>query len=215
MYLPQAFKIDDAIRLHQVIRNFPLGTLITRSGDMVVADHIPFLINSEVENTSLGVLQAHVARANPLWHTHPAGVDVLVIFKGPDHYISPTWYPTKHETGKAVPTWNYVAVHAYGTLQVKDDPTWIRRQIEMLTTTHESGREPAWAVGDAPQNFIAAQMQAIVGIEITITRLEGKQKTSQNRLVIDRQGVVSGLAASSSDQARAMAALVTETIQTH
>jgi transcriptional regulator len=212
MYLPPAFKVDDLARLHEVMRRYPLATLVTQSGDGVVADHVPFLIDSA--SGGQGVLRAHVARANPLWHTHPAGGQALAIFTGPNHYITPSWYATKQETGKVVPTWNYVAVHAYGPLRVIDDPAWLRRQIDALTALHEAGRTPPWAVSDAPPDFIAAQMRAIVGIEMTITRLEGKQKTSQNRTLADHQGVVAGLSASDGDHARAVAGLMTQAGQT-
>jgi transcriptional regulator len=185
--------------------------LVTRSGDGIVADHIPFLIDPA--SGDKGVLRAHVARANPVWRVHPAGVEALVIFTGPDHYISPSWYPSKRETGKVVPTWNYVAVHAYGPLRVIDDPVWLRRLLDELTARHEAGRTPPWAVADAPEDFIATLMRSIVGIEVTIARIEGKHKISQNRSRSDRAGVVAGLTASDGDQARAMAKLVEQALQ--
>ena len=208
MYLPPAFKIDDLASLHAVMRSCPLATLVTKSGEQIVADPIPFLLDTACGDQ--GVLRGHVARANPLWQTHPASAEVLVIFSGTNHYISPAWYPSKRETGKVVPTWNYAAVHAYGVLRVHDDPAWLRQQIDELTACHEAGRARPWAVSDAPEEFIAAQIKAIVGIEITITRLEGKLKASQNRAQSDREGVVAGLAASGSDQARAMRDLVAQ-----
>jgi transcriptional regulator len=211
MYLPPAFQRDDLSSLHAMMRGCPLATLVTQSGGQIVADPIPFLLDAASGNQ--GALRAHVARANPLWQAHPAGAEALVIFTGPDHYITPSWYATKRETGKAVPTWNYVAVHAHGRLRVHDDPVWLRRQLEELTAQHEAGRAPPWAVADAPADYVAAQMQAIVGIEIVITRLEGKFKVSQNRNLADRQGVVAGLAASAGDRAHAMSRLVAQALQ--
>ena len=208
MYLPPAFKLDDLASLHAMMCRCPLATLVTRSGEQMVADSIPFLLDAAPG--SQGVLRGHVARANPLWQAHPASAEVLVIFSGPNHYISPAWYPSKRETGKVVPTWNYAAVHAHGLLRVHDDPVWVRQQIDELTRCHEAGRTPPWTVSDAPEDFIAAQMKAIVGIEIAITRIEGKLKASQNRTPPDREGVVAGLAASGGDQARAMRELVAQ-----
>jgi len=213
MYLPPAFKTDDLACLHEVIRRYPLATLVTKSGNRIAADHIPFLLDTTGGNQ--GVLRAHVARANPLWQVHPADAEALVIFTGPDHYITPSWYVTKHETGKAVPTWNYVTVHAYGLLRVFDDAVWLRQQIEALTARHEAGHTPPWSVTDAPDDFIAAQMKAIVGIEIAITHLEGKLKISQNRPQADQAGVIAGLTASSGpNPAHALAQLMTQTVRT-
>ncbi|MDR2992092.1 MAG: FMN-binding negative transcriptional regulator [Burkholderiaceae bacterium] len=211
MYLPPAFQLDDLDSLHAVMRGCPLATLVTRSGDKIVADHIPFLLDAA--SGDKGVLRGHVARANPLWQAHPGGMEALVIFTGPDHYVTPSWYATKRETGKVVPTWNYVAIHAYGPLRVCDDPAWLRRQLDELTALHEAGRASPWAVSDAPADFIAQQMQAIVGIEIAITRLEGKRKISQNRSRADREGVVAGLAAGHGDKAQAMSRLVAQAMQ--
>jgi transcriptional regulator len=211
MYLPSAFKVDDLASLHEIMRRYPFAALVTQAGDGVAADHIPFLIDAA--SGDYGVLRAHVARANPLWRTHPAVAEALAIFTGPDHYISPAWYATKRETGRVVPTWNYVAVHAYGRLRAIDDPAWVRRQIDELTALHEANRPAPWAVADAPEDFIATQMQAIVGIEMVITRIEGKRKISQNRPHADRLGVVAGLAASGTEQARDMARLVAQALE--
>ena len=211
MYLPPAFKLEPLASLHEVMRGCPLATLVTRSGDRIVADPIPFLLDAE--RGEHGVLRAHVARANPLWREHPPGAEALLIFNGPNHYISPSWYATKRETGKVVPTWNYVAVHAHGPLRVIDDPAWVLQQITDLTALHEADRAPPWAVAEAPAEFIAAQLQAIVGIEIAIARIEGKQKISQNRSRADREGVIEGLTASPGEQARAMAARVAQALQ--
>jgi transcriptional regulator len=208
MYQPPAFRLDDLGSQHEVMRRHPFATLVTRSGDGVVADHIPFLIDPA--RGDKGVLKAHVARANPLWRTHPADMEALVIFQGVDHYITPSWYATKAETGKVVPTWNYVVVHAYGPLQVFDDPVWLREQIGALTRSHEASRADPWAVSDAPADFLAAQIKGIVGIEIAISRVEGKRKASQNRPEADRAGVIKGLGEMGGEASAAMAALVAE-----
>jgi transcriptional regulator len=211
MYLPPAFRLDRLADQHEVMRRHSFATLITRSGEGVVADHIPFMI--EPSRGEKGVLRAHVARANPLWRTHPRETEALVIFAGIDHYITPSWYATKGETGKVVPTWNYVAVHAFGPLQVFEDAQWLREQVGALTALHEAdsltaGSAAPWAVTDAPETFIAAQLKGIVGIEVPITRIEGKVKASQNRPESDREGVVEGLDAQGTERAHRMAALV-------
>ncbi len=211
MYRPPAFCLDRIADQHEVMRRHPLATLITRSGEGIVADHIPFMIDAT--RGEKGVLRAHVARANPLWRTHPRETEALVIFAGIDHYVTPSWYATKRENGKVVPTWNYVAVHAFGPIQVFDDAEWLREQVGALTALHEAGSiEPsaagAWAVTDAPEAFIAAQLKGIVGLEVPITRIEGKVKASQNRSDADREGVLLGLEAQGTERARRMAALV-------
>ncbi len=206
MYVPPAFRIDDLASQHEAMRRHPLATLVTRSGDGIVADHIPFMIDAK--RGDKGVLRAHVARANPLWRTHPRDGEALVIFSGPDRYITPSWYATKRETGKVVPTWNYVAVHAFGPLQVFDDPQWVRQQIGELTARQEAQRKPPWAVSDAPEDFLASQVRLIVGIEVPIARIEAKWKVSQNRPQADRAGVIEGLEAAGDEESRAMAALV-------
>jgi transcriptional regulator len=209
MYLPPAFRIDDLALMHEAMRRHPLATLITRSGASVVADHIPIMIDAG--RGEKGVLLAHVARANPLWRTHPNGAEALAIFAGPDHYVTPSWYATKRETGKVVPTWNYVAVHAWGPLNIFDDPDWLRKQVGALTTLHETGRSEPWAVTDAPADFVAAQIKGIVGLEIPIARIEGKWKVSQNRPQADRAGVIEGLCSQADERGCDMAALVAGT----
>jgi transcriptional regulator len=206
MYLPPAFRVDDLASQHAAMRQHPLGTLVSRAGDAMVADHIPFLIDAE--RGEKGVLRAHVARANPLWRRHPPGCEALVIFGGEDRYITPSWYATKRETGKVVPTWNYVAVHAWGPLQVVDDAEWVRRLVGDLTSAREARRAEPWAVTDAPPDFVASQLRMIVGIEIPIARIEAKWKVSQNRVMADREGVVEGLKTEGDDESLAMARLV-------
>ena len=170
----------------------------------VKAGRLPLhLVEDEGE---FGTLYGHLARANPQWSLVPTG-EALAIFTGPDAYVTPSWYATKQETGKVVPTWNYITVHAWGAPRVIEDAGWLRRQLDDLTASQESGRSFPWAVGDAPEPFIASQMKGIVGVEIPIARIEGKWKVSQNRPEADRAGVVGGLTAEGD---AAMAALVRE-----
>lgn len=206
MYLPQHFAETRPAVLHDLIRNHPLGTLVSEAEGAPVADELPFLFDPA--GGPNGVLQAHLARANPLWRSHPAERPVLVVFRGPQAYVSPAWYPSKAEHGRVVPTWNYVLVQATGRLRVIDDEAWLRGQIATLTRRHEAGRATAWQVGDAPEDFIAQQLKGIVGIEISIETLSGKWKTSQNRSPADRAGVASGLAAEGQEAAQAMARLI-------
>lgn len=156
-----------------------------------MANHIPCLLYPEGPH---GVLRLHMARANAQWKELAAGAQCLVVFHGAQAYITPSWYATKAETHKVVPTWNFVAVHVWGTPVIHDDPAWVRAQIGALTDAQEKARVQPWRVEDAPEDFIAAQMRAIVGVEIAITRIEGKWKVSQNRTPADRQGVATGLA---------------------
>jgi transcriptional regulator len=167
-----------------------------------MANPVPFLIDEERR-----LLQAHIARANPQGAEIAAVTECLVVFQGPDAYVTPSWYATKRETGKVVPTWNYVTVHVTGRPRLVDDAGWIARQIDALTRQHEGARPEPWHVGDAPAPFVAAQIKGIVGVEIDILRSEGKWKVSQNRPAADRAGVVAGLSA---EGERAMAALVAE-----
>ncbi len=192
MYLPPAFANQNLEALHEAIRSNPLGTLVT-AAPTILANHVPFVLHAGEGSKGLGTLRAHLARGNDQAGLGPANVDALAIFLGVEHYITPSWYKTKRQTGKVVPTWNYVAVHATGRLRVIDDPAWVARQIETLTDRHEGSRDAPWAVSDAPNDFIAAQLRGIVGIEIDIRDLQGKWKLSQNRNAADRQGVAEGL----------------------
>ena len=196
MYLPSAFREDSLEVQHDFIRAHPLGVLMTSGEGGLMANHIPCLLYPEGPH---GVLRLHMARANPQWKELAAGGDCLLVFHGAQAYITPSWYATKAETHKVVPTWNFVAVHVWGTSTVHDDPTWVRAQIGALTDAQEKARVQPWRVEDAPEDFIAAQMRAIVGIEIAITRIEGKWKVSQNRNAADRQGVAAGLAGEQGD----------------
>ncbi len=191
MYLPSAFREASPEVQHDFIRAHPLGVLMTSGEGGLMANHIPCLLYPEGPH---GVLRLHMARANPQWKELAAGAECLVVFHGAQAYITPSWYATKAETHKVVPTWNFVAVHVWGTPQVHDDPSWVRAQIGALTDAQEKARVQPWRVEDAPADFIAAQMRAIVGVEIAISRIEGKWKVSQNRTPADRQGVATGLA---------------------
>ena len=198
MYQPPHFIETDRDTLHALMRAHPLGLLISATAEGPVADPVPFLLDADIGPN--GRLRAHVARANPQWKliASQPNMPVLVVFQGADSYITPSWYATKRETGKVVPTWNYGVVQARGRARAIEDPEWIGRQITELTGRHESGRAQPWAVTDAPPAFIAAQLKGIVGIEIMIDELHGKWKVSQNRPVADRAGVAEGLAADAS-----------------
>jgi transcriptional regulator len=170
------------------------------------ANHVPFLLDAEASER--GTLRAHLARANPQARELSSVTECLVVFQGPQHYISPSLYPTKRETGKVVPTWNYITVQAFGAPRVIDDAAWLRQQIEDLTRQQEGPRAAPWHVTDAPETFIDAQIKGIIGIEIPIARLDGKWKVSQNRTAVDQAGVASGLRGLGAD-ADAMANAVT------
>ncbi len=208
MYEPPLHREDDLVRQHALIKARPLGLLVSHGPQGLIANAVPFLLDSAA--SKLGTLQGHVARANPQWRDLAVGKEALVVFQGVDHYVSPSWYETKRETGKVVPTWNYVMVQARGSARVIEDDEWLQRQIEGLTAKQESARKAPWAVGDAPADFIALQRKMIVGIEIEIADIRGKWKASQNRSAADRAGVVAGLDAIGDASALAMAAIVRE-----
>ncbi len=206
MYQPPHHREDDLGTQHQLIRAHPLGMLITAGDGGLMANAVPFHLNAGL--SPKGTLQAHVARANGQWKEIAAGAPVLVVFQGADIYITPSWYATKRETGKVVPTWNYAMVQVRGPARTIEDPAWLRAQISALTGENESDRAKPWAVEDAPPDFIAAQMKGIVGIEIDIETIDGKWKVSQNRPLADRQGVAEGLSAIDRTEAAEMADLV-------
>jgi transcriptional regulator len=184
MYIPEHFAINSPELLHQIIHKHPLGVLVTLTPDGLDANHIPF--EFDATQGDMGRLTAHVARANPVWKQCGNGADVLVIFRGEESYISPNWYPSKHETHRQVPTWNYEVVHAYGKLAIQDEDKFVRGVVARLTRTHEASEPKPWKMGDSAPEYIDAMLKAIVGIEIAITRLEGKAKLSQNRESRDR-----------------------------
>jgi len=190
MYLPAAFREERLETLHALIRAHPLATLVTAGTGGLIANLVPFIL---VDAGAKGTLRAHIARANPQVEPLRAGAETLVVFQGPESYITPSWYASKKEHGRVVPTWNYAVVQVRGTPLVIDDPAWIRGQIEQLTSTQESRRPAPWKVSDAPESFIAGQIQAIIGIEIPVSAIEGKWKVSQNRSPADRRGVQEGL----------------------
>jgi transcriptional regulator len=191
MYQPPHFREDRLEVQHALIRACSLGLLITAGAGGLEANHIPFLIDPSASER--GTLRAHLARANPQLAVLAEVTECLVVFQGPDHYISPSLYPTKRESGKVVPTWNYITVHAWGRPQVIDDAAWLRRQIDDLTVHNEASRVAPWNVADAPEAYVAVQVKGIVGLEIPIARIAGKWKVSQNRPAADRTGVVDGL----------------------
>lgn len=205
MYLPAHFAESRPEVLHALMREHPFATLVTQGADGLTADHLPLHLAPEIG--VFGALQGHVARANPLWQA-AAGSEVLAIFNGPQAYVTPSWYATKREHGKAVPTWNYVVVHARGRLRAIDDAAWLSQQLEALVARHEEGFAEPWRIGEAPPDYIDKMLTAIVGIEIVITSLAGKWKTSQNQPAANRAGVVAGLRGQGTDDALAMADLV-------
>jgi transcriptional regulator len=203
MYIPKLFDEPRIEIMYELIRSQPLATLVTVNLTGPEANHIPLVLVDQP--APYGVLRGHVARANPLWQEHPEKTDVLAIFHGPNSYITPSWYASKADHGKVVPTWNYVAVHASGRLRVIEDVRWIRDQLDALTAHNETGFAHRWQVSDAPHEFTEKLIESIVGIEITITALKGKWKASQNRPLQDRASVVEGLKTRGHDE---MAALV-------
>jgi transcriptional regulator len=192
MYLPPQFREDDVPSLHAAIREIAFGTLVTVGADGLTASHVPMLVDPEP--APYGTLLGHVARANPQWQGARLDIEALAMFVGPNSYVTPSWYPTKRETGKVVPTWNYVAIHAYGPVQFFDDADRLLALVTRLTETHESPRAAPWAVSDAPPAFVSSMLRAIVGFAVPIARLEGKWKMSQNRNEADLAGVRAGLA---------------------
>jgi transcriptional regulator len=206
MYVPKQFEEPRVDVMHELIRARPLATLVTLSASGLNANHIPLHLSEAP--APFGTLRGHVARANPLLNDLATDVEALAVFHGPDAYITPSWYATKKETGKVVPTWNYAVVHAYGFLRVVDDAAWLRAQLETLTAYNEASFPEPWAVSDAPREHVEKIMAAIVGVEIVITKLLGKWKVSQNQPSQNQAGVVAGLRASGLPHALAMAALV-------
>lgn len=205
MYQPPAFREEQLEVLHALIRAHPLATLITAGSNGLIANFVPFVL---IDSGDKGTLRAHVAKANDQVDALRAGDETLVVFHGPEAYITPSWYASKKEHGRVVPTWNYAVVQVRGTPRVIDDSAWIRAQVGALTSSQESRRDEPWNVSDAPEPYIEGQIRAIIGIEIPILSIEGKWKVSQNRSAADRQGVHEGLQAEGINEA--MARLVIE-----
>ncbi len=206
MYLPDHFREDSVPILHQAMRQARLATLVTLGPDGLTATHLPMLIDPNP--APYGTLRGHFARANPHWRHIDAKIPALAMFLGPNAYVTPSWYPTKKQTGKVVPTWNYIAVHAYGPAATFQDHDRLMALVTDLTKTHESPRKAPWAVSDAPPDYVDMMLKGIVGLEIPIQRLEGKWKLSQNRTDEDRAGVAAGMADEKDDAAQAMAAIM-------
>jgi transcriptional regulator len=199
MYRPEHFREDRAQVLDAFITAHPLATLVASTPAGLVANHMPLLLARESPDRAL--LRGHIARGNDLWRVGADASPVLVIFAGPQHYVSPAWYPSKRAGGKVVPTWNYAVVHAHGSIRFIEDAQWLHALVAELTQRHEHGRNEPWSLADAPRDYIDMMLRAIVGFEIAVDRFEGKFKASQNRDAADRAGVDAGLAADGVDAA--------------
>ncbi|MFZ9407567.1 MAG: FMN-binding negative transcriptional regulator [Burkholderiaceae bacterium] len=191
MYQPSHFVETRLEELHRILRDYPLGMLVTHGPHGLDANHLPFEL--EAGEGPSGLLRAHVARANPLLSQVPEGAEVMVVFRGAHGYISPNWYPSKHETHRHVPTWNYEVVHVHGPLRILDDEKFLRGVVGRLTRHHESTEPRPWKMGDAPRDYMDQMIRSIVGIEIPIMRIEGKRKLGQNRETRDREGAAQSL----------------------
>lgn len=202
MYLPEHFHESRPEAIRQLLRDHPLGCLVSQGAGGLDANHIPFEV--EGAGDSIVALKAHVARANPLWQDLPDGAAVMVVFNGPQAYVSPNWYPSKHETHRQVPTWNYQVVHVHGTIRFHQDEVFLRGLLARLTRAHETAAaEPMpWRMGDSEPEFIAGMLKAIVGVEIVVSRVVAKSKLSQNKESRDREGAASALLERGGDAAR-------------
>jgi len=207
MYVPPAFRDDDLPSLHQVMRCARLANLVTATAEGLIATPMPLLLAAD--DGPFGTLYGHIARANSQWTRAPVG-EAMALFMGPDAYVSPSFYPSKAEHHRHVPTWNYIAVHAYGPAEFFEDGDRLLDVVSRLTSLHEKGRNQPWAVTDAPEEYISAQLRGIVGIRLPITRIDGKRKMSQNRSAEDRAGVAAGLGASDHQSERDVAAMITK-----
>lgn len=208
MYRVKQFEEPRVEVMHALMREYPLATLVTYGRGGMNANPIPLLLAQEPG--PYGVLRGHVARANPLWQSFDPSVETLAVFHGPDAYVSPNWYPSKRENGRVAPTWNYACVHAYGTLQVIDDRDWLRALLSDLSDVHEASSPEPWQLTDAPADYLDKLLGAVVGVEIGLSRLEGKWKMSQNQPAANQAGVVGGLTALGSEEALTVAQLVRE-----
>jgi transcriptional regulator len=211
MYIPKMNEEKRIPVMHDLMRVHSFACLVALGANGLMASHIPMVL--EQDGSEFGILKGHLSRANSQWRDLTPGVEALAIFSGAHHYISPSWYPTKQESGKVVPTWNYVVVHAYGTLKTVEDPSWLLSHLESLTNKHEASFKPPWKVADAPPEYIRQMSNGIIGLELPISRLEGKWKLSQNKNASDLEGVVNGLNELGTSESLAMKALV-EQIET-
>lgn len=212
MYLPSQFAQTDRAALHALMAAHPLGAWVLQGADgSLSANHLPFLFDADDTGDGIhGTLHGHVARANPVWQALDGQTRSLVIFQGPQAYVTPSWYPSKQAHGKVVPTWNYAVVHAHGRARAIEDRGWLRTLVGRLTAAHEAAHAAPWSIDDAPADYLAQLLDAIVGVEIVVDELVGKWKVSQNRDAADRAGVVSGLSAQQDGAGAAMAALVAD-----
>lgn len=211
MYAPKPHEESDLSVLHALIKGHPLATWVMQCGGELLANHIPMLLDPT--RGQFGTLVGHVARANQAWHSFSTAIPSIAIFQGPESYITPSWYPSKHAHGKAVPTWNYAVVHAHGFPRAIEDPEWLLKHLNQLTDIHEADQALPWKVSDAPQEFTDRMVASIVGIEIPIMKLIGKWKVSQNRPEADKRGVVAGLLGRPDTRSREMAELVREYVE--
>jgi|SRR5450432_1299162 transcriptional regulator len=208
MYIPRHNEEKRVSVMQALMVSHPLATLVTLGAHGLFASHIPMVF--ENDGSEFGLLKGHISRANAQWRDLTPSVDALAIFAGKQHYVSPTWYSENGEHAKQVPTWNYAVVHAYAPLKVIEDEEWLLAHVSRLTNIHESGFPVPWKVSDAPQDFIQSQLKGIVGLELSIRRLEGKWKVSQNRTEREQQGVIDGLNELNTPDSLAMKALVEE-----
>lgn len=206
MYCPRQFVESRPSVLSELIHTHPLGTWTCWADNQLVVNHIPFVLDETTGE--FGTLVAHVAKANPIWTSLTNNVPSVVVFQGAQTYISPSWYPSKQEHGKVVPTWNYAVVHAFGQPKAIDDKDWLLAHVTTLSDTHETGRAVPWKISDAPEKFVDTMIKGIVGIEIPIQTLEGRWKVSQNKNAADKAGVVAGLSENSDTSAQEMADLI-------
>jgi transcriptional regulator len=192
MYQPDDFRVEDVSEMHALMRARPFAALVSSGSTGLYASHLPTVLK---DKGSYGVIECHLARPNPHWKELAEGNEALMIFQGPEGYITPNWYPSKAQHGKAVPTWNFAVVHAYGRPEVMKDKDWLLQHVTELTAQQESSEAKPWTPSDAPATYIEIMLRGIVGFRFAITRLEGKWKMSQNREVQDQVGVVKGLSA--------------------
>ena len=190
MYLPDHFRVDDRAEMHALMRARPLAALVSAGASRLYATHLPTVLKAD---GPFGAIECHLSRANPHWKDLAEGGEALMIFQGPEAYVTPNWYPSKAEHGKTVPTWNYAAVHAYGRPAVMPDAVWLRRHVGELTDQQERSEAQPWAVSDAPERYVEVMLRGIVGFRFDIARLEGKWKMNQNREARDRAGTAAGL----------------------